>query len=54
MITEAPLSSLTLMAGAMLSKVHSAWEQVMGCDDDGWDRADVGEIQVGKGGEWQS
>ena len=52
MITEAPLSSLTLMAGAMLSKVHSAWEQVMGCDDDGWDRADVGEIQVGKVGKW--
>ena len=58
MVTEAQCASLTMMAWARPSKEHEAFGATMGCDDGGWDRgfgyrADVWEMQVGRGGEWQ-
>jgi len=58
MITEANHEKLTMMGWAKPYKVHDSYGQLMGGDDGGWDRglgyrADVWEICVGHGGDWQ-
>lgn len=50
--------SVTMEAWANPRVAHEAWGSVMNGDDGGWDRgygyrADLWEVQVGKGGEWQ-